>query len=120
MIKTDKSSTPEPMSMPSARKRWVKRLVFWGKIFVTLLVLGWISYRLYSDWTEISRYHWKLHYCWLIGAGGFYLTAFFAAAVFWYLSLRWLGQIPTFFQAVRSYYVSQLGKYIPGKAMVVV
>jgi hypothetical protein len=40
--------------------------------------------------------------------------------VFWYFALRRLGQDAGFGEAIRAYYVGHLGKYVPGKAMVVV
>ncbi len=52
--------------------------------------------------------------------GGLYIAALFPAAVFWFVALRSLGQHPGFGETVRAYYIGHLGKYVPGKAMVVV
>lgn len=49
-----------------------------------------------------------------------YLSALFTSGVFWYRALRALGQDVRFFEAMRAYYVGHLGKYVPGKALVVI
>ena len=97
-----------------------KRLIFWAKMALSLLVLGWIAWRLYAAGSEIRQYDWTLHIGWILAAAALYLAAYFPAASFWYLALKWMGQKVSFFHAVRAFYFSQLGKYIPGKAMVVV
>ena len=49
----------------------------------------------------------------------FYSLGLLCFACVWHKSLRILGQSPTFAESVGSYYLSQLGKYVPGKALVV-
>ncbi|MDO4587163.1 MAG: lysylphosphatidylglycerol synthase transmembrane domain-containing protein [Planctomycetia bacterium] len=100
-------------------KHW-KRFIFLVKLIVVALVLVWIGGRLYQDSNEIMKYDWTIHYRWVILSCLIYLLAFFPASVFWFFLLRWMGQKISFFQAVRAFYVSQLGKYLPGKAMVVI
>jgi glycosyltransferase 2 family protein len=48
-----------------------------------------------------------------------YLAGIFPAAVFWYRVLVRAGQEVKFGEAIRAYYISQLGKYVPGKWMVI-
>ena len=43
----------------------------------------------------------------------------FPSAVFWYAVLRRTDQDVSFGESMRAYYVSQLGKYVPGKWMVI-
>ena len=40
--------------------------------------------------------------------------------IFWHRTLRALGQPVSLAQALRAYYIGHLGKYVPGKAMVVI
>ena len=40
--------------------------------------------------------------------------------VFWHRILRALGQNVGFWTALRAFYIGHLGKYVPGKAMVVI
>lgn len=120
-MKTNTSGTTDSSlsAISSTTKRWSGSVIFWVKLSIILLVLGWIAFRLVESWKEISQYHWNLQYGWIILSGIFYLTAFLPAATLWYLSLHWMGQKPTYFSAIKAFYASQLGKYIPGKAMVV-
>lgn len=97
-----------------------KRLVLAAKLALTLLVFLFIGRELYKSAAEFRQYQWNLRWSWLTLAGLFYLTAFFPASCFWHLALKWLGQSPRFARSVKAFYLSQLGKYVPGKAMVVV
>ncbi|MGE0606588.1 MAG: lysylphosphatidylglycerol synthase domain-containing protein [Pirellulales bacterium] len=57
---------------------------------------------------------------WLCAAGGLYLLGILPCGMFWQRLLRAVGQENSLFQTVRAYYIGHLGKYIPGKAMVIV
>ncbi|MDD3586499.1 MAG: lysylphosphatidylglycerol synthase transmembrane domain-containing protein [Thermoguttaceae bacterium] len=116
----DRADDAEPLVADKKQHLVRKRIIFFSKLVIVVLVLGWIAFRLGEAWTEISKYDWKLHYGWIFCSSIFYLAAYFPASVLWFLSLRWMGQRPDFFGAVRAFYASQLGKYLPGKAMVVV
>ena len=101
---------------PAAKKRLPAAL----KWTLALLVFFFIGRELARSSAEFRQYEWNLQYGWLAAAGALYLAGFFFAACFWHCVLLSFGQKPSFFQSVRSYYLSQLGKYVPGKAMVVV
>jgi len=57
---------------------------------------------------------------WLALAGGLYLLGLLPAGLFWHRVLRVLGQDARLGETLRAYYIGHLGKYVPGKAMVVV
>ena len=103
-----------------AKKKFVKRAVNVAKLLVLALVILWLAKTLSKNWNEISQYQWRPRYGWLVVSGLFYLLAYFPSASFWFLSLRWLGQRPNYFRSVQAFYYSQLGKYVPGKAMVAI
>ncbi|MBQ7110966.1 MAG: flippase-like domain-containing protein [Thermoguttaceae bacterium] len=114
------NSAPFSSSAPPTRSPWKKRLVATAKFLLFALIVAWIADRLAKDWTEISRYDWRPRPGWLLASGLFYLAAYVPSAFFWRLSIRWLGGAPGVFSAFKAFYVSQLGKYVPGKALVVV
>lgn len=114
------TSSRSPSSSPKTRSPWKKRFVATAKFFLFALIVGWIASRLSKDWAEISRYDWRPRPGWLLASGFFYLAAYVPSAYFWRLSIRWLGGAPGVFSAFKAFYVSQLGKYVPGKALVVV
>ncbi len=49
-----------------------------------------------------------------------YVGAMFLSCLFWYRVLLALGQKPLFGKTLLAFFASQLGKYVPGKAMVVI
>ena len=57
---------------------------------------------------------------WLVLSGVLYLVAEIPFAWFWYLVLSDTHQQTTLGSTLRAFYVSQAGKYAPGKALVVV
>jgi len=65
------------------------------------------------DWRGISP-------GWLILAAGLYLLGGLPCWVFWHQTLRALGQVPDWWSSLRAYWIGHLGKYVPGKALVVV
>jgi len=103
-----------------ARPAWKR----WLAPAVTLLIVAvvvWFVWRTMAEaWSQLDQYHWQLHAGWIMVAGGFYLLGLLPAALFWYSCLRALGQHPHFWEALRAYYIGHLGKYVPGKAMVIV
>ena len=62
----------------------------------------------------------KIDYRWWLGAVMVYLLSMLLSAVFWQRVLFAFGQHPKFADSVAAFFTSQLGKYVPGKAMVVV
>ena len=53
-------------------------------------------------------------------AGLLYLVGLLPEGLFWHRSLGALGQNVPLGRTLRAYYIGHLGKYVPGKAMVVV
>jgi len=100
-----------------ARKKWLLRAV---TLAVVVLVVWFVHGTLARAWEELDQYQWTVAPGWIVLSGGTYLLALFPSGVFWYFALRRLGQDAGFGEAMRAYYVGHLGKYVPGKAMVVV
>jgi hypothetical protein len=73
-------------------------------------------------WKQLhsDQYEWQLRPGWLILACALHLVGLLPAAVFWRRVLAVLGQEARFWETLRAYYVGHLGKYVPGKAMVVI
>src|SRR3974377_914554 len=56
---------------------------------------------------------------WALPAG-FFSRALLPEGLFWHWVLKALGQDVGLFETLRAYYIGHLGKYVPGKAMVIV
>ena len=61
-----------------------------------------------------------LRYGWLCVAGCLYALGMLPMGWFWYRLMQRLGQAPRLYETLRAFYIGHLGKYVPGKVMVVV
>jgi len=101
---------------PTFRK-WLLAL---AKLLVVLLVLWFVRKTLLEGWQDLQQGHWQLQWGWLVLSGGVYLAGLLGPAFFWRHVLHRLGQKTRLVDSLRAYYISHLGKYVPGKAMVIV
>jgi len=100
------------------------RLVKWIVRLVVLAGVAWgICTFVERARSDLNRegFSWSsLRFHWLVLAGLLYGAGLLPACWFWRRILMSMGQTPTFLEAARAYYVGHLGKYVPGKALVVV
>ena len=97
---------------------WLKR--GW-KLALALLILALVArhfIRILSR-PELDPYPFALRIPYLIPAAFLYLGAHTCWAWFWVRLLRSQGVQVSFFNGLRAYFVSQFGKYVPGKAWVI-
>jgi len=87
---------------------------------LTAAAIGYLIYRsadqLAAKQVDLS----KIDYRWWLGAVTVYLASMLLSAIFWQRVLVAFGQKPKFIDSIAAFFTSQLGKYVPGKAMVVV
>lgn len=57
---------------------------------------------------------------WLVASAVIYLAGSITPWWFWHRVLVAMGQRPSYYASLRAFYIGHLGKYVPGKAMVVV
>ena len=100
-------------------KRWLKSAV---KTTVAVLVLWAVGRHVLRTWGAIKEHEVavRIQPGWLVASGFFYLAGLACSGRFYGEVLRAgtppIGMAP----AMRAYLISHLGKYVPGKAMVVV
>jgi glycosyltransferase 2 family protein len=99
------------------QKRWLFAAI---KLLIVALVVWFIRRTLVDAWDQLGERPWHFNFWWLAAAGGLYLLGTLPCGVFWHRTLLTLGQRVSLPQTLRAYYIGQLGKYVPGKAMVVV
>ena len=102
--------------MPSSRK-WLLLIV---KLAIVGLLLWGVHRTLAEAYDKLHDKQFRLDPLWLIASGGLYLLAMVPSVLFWHRVLRVLGQEAGLFKTLRAYYIGHLGKYVPGKALVVV
>ncbi len=94
-----------------------------AKIAVVAALVWGVHRTVNTALAELANHEWspsRLKFGWLVAAGLLYLASLFPSALFWHGVLRALGQQPRLMQTIRAYYIGHLGKYVPGKALVVV
>ena len=87
------------------------------------LVLGYVCHHAYRLWIQSDVRHRPLSAAgagWLVAAGAVYAVSWLPSVWFWRELMRAVGGRLSFADAARAYYCGHLGKYIPGKAMVLV
>lgn len=97
---------------------WVrKRTLLWRglQIAVIGLIFTFLLHNLYSSWNEISRYDWSLNYSAFAIALLLMLLGSSFYAYLWKLILVRLGNPLSYRKSFRIFFLSQLGRYIPGK-----
>ena len=116
-------TTPPSTAVTEKRpglKRWLIAAV---KLLIVAAILWWIQGTIVDGWREFRQRdegQWTWHPEWLLAAAGLYLAGLLFFALFWHRSLRVLGQRVRLRDTLAAYYIGHLGKYVPGKAMVVV
>ncbi len=92
------------------------------KLLVAAIVLAAVGRHVVHVFREIRGRGESIAFApeWLAGAGGLYLLGLAACGRFYERVVKTSGGALGFAPALRAYLVSHLGKYVPGKAMVVV
>jgi uncharacterized membrane protein YbhN (UPF0104 family) len=102
---------------PSRRKAWLWLAL---KLLIVAMVFWGVQRTLFTALEEVGQQQWRLQPGWLVLSGLLYLAGLAPSGWFWHRLLCELGASPTLGQTLRSYYIGHLGKYVPGKAMVIV
>lgn len=89
-----------------------------------LVVVAWgVQRTLRAAFLDLEQQGWSaadMHFGWLAAACLWYVCGLLPAGVYWHWVLGALGVHTGLLHALRAYYIGHLGKYVPGKAMVVV
>lgn len=103
------------------------RLLRAGKLGFKLLVVALVCWGI---WHTVEKSRGKfaeqnfsishLNPWWLAAAGGLYLIGSIPSWLFWHQAMRDMDQRPGLVASLRAFYIGHLGKYVPGKAMVVI
>ncbi len=101
-----------------------RRIVLAVKLLIVAVVLWLVRGTLSQSWhylqSQLVEHPRSLRLDWLALSGGLYLAALLPEGLFWHWALRALGQDVGLLETLRAYYIGHLGKYVPGKAMVIV
>jgi uncharacterized membrane protein YbhN (UPF0104 family) len=85
------------------------------QLAIVVIISGFLFRTLYLSWGEIAAYDWNLDYLALSVAFSLMLSAAAFYAYLWKLILERLGMPLSYRKSYRIFFLSQLGRYIPGK-----
>lgn len=115
---------PESPSRPAVGS-WTWTRV--AKLAFRLAIMGVVSFFIYRavDGSlrqfDEQRFDWRaVRPAWLVASGLIYLAGSAPGWWFWHRVMEAMGQRPCWRKSLRAFYIGHLGKYVPGKAMVVV
>lgn len=115
------ASPPSSASSPRASP------LYYAKHAIRLMVLALVVWGLYRAMLRAQAdfaaqdFRWEyVRWGWLVYGGPIYLLGVLLASWFWYTTLRSMGQPVALWPVLRAYFVGNMGKYVPGKALVVV
>jgi hypothetical protein len=110
-----RASAPNSKSQNSRRKAWP--YIKWS---LFALVMYFVVQRGMALWNQDELANVEIDYTWLFAAALAYLMGWLPAVWFWQQLILAFGSQVNFLQTCRAYFPGHLGKYIPGKATVVV
>lgn len=90
------------------------------KWLLLALVLWFVVRRGYDLWQRRGTEPLEISWSWLLASGAVYLAGWIPSVWFWQKLLLALRQEVRFRDSARGYFCGHLGKYIPGKASVLV
>jgi glycosyltransferase 2 family protein len=109
-------------SSHDSRKDTLKRVAKWGIVILVMVFLGLTIQRAYRDFQlhreqlDVSR----MALGWVGLSGVVYAISMFPASLAWLQTLGSFKQAVPVLQGLHAYFLGHLGKYIPGKAMVII
>jgi glycosyltransferase 2 family protein len=86
------------------------------KALLALAILAAVAWQFWRDLHHESLQNLTIQWQWLAGSALLYVAGLGFSGWYWYRLLLTFGQRPLLAATYRAYYVSQLGKYLPGKA----
>jgi uncharacterized membrane protein YbhN (UPF0104 family) len=108
------------MPFKTSQKRWIRWLPAVAKLLLLALLVWFVRHTLVSEFENLGEHQWHVEPWWLVASGVFYLLGTLPSAIFWHRVLVHADQEANLGESIRAYYISQLGKYVPGKWMVIV
>jgi len=95
-----------------------------GAKLVVLALVGWaIASRISLHYNELRQQDWdwnRIRPGWLLLSGALYALGLAPCAWCWGRVMRQLGGQASWFDTFRAHYIGHLGKYVPGKALVLI
>lgn len=123
--------SPVVVEQPSDANGWVPgqraRVLALAKLLFRLVVLALVAWGIFHalrqarQQFDVHEFTWRqVDPVWLILSAACYVAGSVPCWLFWHRVLQAMGQAPGLGESLRAFWIGHLGKYVPGKAMVVV
>jgi len=100
---------------PLRKLAW--QVLRWSLFPVVLIAIG---HRVWLEREKLAAFDFSLDYRWILFSGACYLVGMSACAIFWHAAMRDCKASPSALSVATAYFAGHLGKYVPGKGLVVV
>lgn len=107
----------EATPAPTRRRKHATNVV---RVVFALVVIGFTVYTVATQWRDVSAQLAKMHTWVLLASAGLAVLGVYASMLCWRVALTDLGSPLRLRVAARVFFVSQLGKYVPGSVWAVV
>jgi len=97
------------------KSKYKKPLLTAVKVILTVVIIYFLYYQVSKHWQEIKEHDWSIDYILVIISVLVALLALFVFSIIWRLIIRGFGHDIGCSKAFRIFYLSNLGRYIPGK-----
>ncbi|MFO7906731.1 MAG: lysylphosphatidylglycerol synthase transmembrane domain-containing protein [Planctomycetota bacterium] len=112
---------PSSDAPPGRGPLWMVKLGIRGGVLALVAWGIWRTVRQAGDELPAYGVAWgDVSLTWTLVAGLLYIAGLLPCWVFWHRTLRAMEQRPRWRESLRAFWIGHLGKYVPGKAMVVV
>ena len=94
-----------------------------ARILIAVVVAIAIGYTIWNAVGQLREQQFQfsqINYLWWVAAIACVIAGMTLSAIFWHRLLVAMDQQPKLKESIGAFFISQLGKYVPGKAMVVV
>ncbi|MCG8586033.1 MAG: YbhN family protein [Pirellulales bacterium] len=107
----------ESIALTTQQRKW---LLVAFKLLVIVALVWAIRGTLVEAFEQLKDHAWRLDIKWATLCGVLYFVGLLPSALYWFYLLDALGQKAGLLACMRAYLIGHLGKYVPGKALVVV
>jgi glycosyltransferase 2 family protein len=99
----------------------IRRILIWSlRLLILAAVIYGVGHTFQHAAARLDAHDWEAQPAWLAVAGAFYVAGLSAMAWYWHRLLTAYGQPVPLYPVFVAYFLGHLGKYSPGKALVLV
>lgn len=100
--------------------RLKRRWLMIAKFTLFAVLMYFVSLRAVALWQDSPPIKLHVDVRWLVPSAVLYMVGWLPSVWFWHALLTRMDKRPGWYATLRAYYVGHLGKYVPGKALVLV